>query len=58
MDSFLTLSNPFKQFQSFNQIIPAAYLKSATLNSYKNLTASALKINKITVQFVYFIEKG
>jgi len=34
MDSFLTLSNLFKQFQSFNQIIPAAYLKSATLNSY------------------------
>jgi len=35
MDSFLALSNPFKQFQNFNQIIPAAYLKSATLNSYK-----------------------
>jgi len=35
MDSFLTLSNPFKQFQNFNQIIPAAYFKSATLNSYK-----------------------
>jgi len=34
MDSFLTLSNLFKQFQSFNQLIPAAYLKSATLNSY------------------------
>jgi len=34
MDSFLTLSNPFKQIQSFNQIIPAAYFKSATLNSY------------------------
>jgi len=35
MDSFLTLSNLFKQIQSFNQIIPAAYLKSATLNSYE-----------------------
>jgi len=35
MDSFLTLSNPFKQFQSFNQIIPAASFKPATLNSYK-----------------------
>ncbi len=39
MDSFLTLSNLFKQFQSFNQIIPAAYLtaylKLATLNCYK-----------------------
>jgi len=39
MDSFLTLSNLFKQFQSFNQIIPAAYLKSATLNSYNNYSA-------------------
>ena len=37
MDSFLTLSNLFKQFQSFNQIIPAAYLKSATLNSYDQI---------------------
>jgi len=35
MDSFLTLSNPFKQFQSFNQIIPAADFKSVTLNSYE-----------------------
>jgi len=40
MDSFLTLSNPFKQFQSFNQIIPAAYLSSATLNSYNDFALS------------------
>jgi len=38
MDSSLTLSNLFKQFQSFNHIIPAAYLKSATLNNYKKIS--------------------
>jgi len=38
MGSFLTLSNLFKQFQSFNQITPAAYLKSAMLNSYQKST--------------------
>ena len=47
MDSFLTLSNLFKQFQSFNQIIPAAYLKSAMLNSYKNCTKT-IQLSKKT----------
>ena len=54
MDSFLTLSNLFKQFQSFNQIIPAAYLKSATLNSYKVSSKTAFDNRIISVIIGHF----
>ena len=46
MDSFLMFSIPFKQFQSFNQIIPVAYIESATLNSYR-FSISNFRICKV-----------